>query len=90
MKFDSLVESILQKEKTNLAPNDLKPGDKIENCNKGCKHFKSKGTVTKIKKMKGKGGVVGNKIEYKVENKGKNFTPGKKIEKTEIQLKKIN
>jgi hypothetical protein len=90
MKFNSLVESILSREKTNVLPNDLKPGDKIENCNKDCKHFKSKGTVTNIEKIKGKGGIVGNKIEYKIENKGKNFKPGKKVEKTEIQLKKIN
>ena len=89
MKFDDVINKYLT-EKTNINPNELKPGDKIENCNKDCKHFKSKGTVTDVKPIKGKGGVAGNKIEYKVSNKGKTFKPGKKLEKTEIQLKKVN
>lgn len=74
--------------KTNISPNELKPGDKIENCNSDCEHYKSKGVVTKVSKVKGKGGVAGNKIEYKVINKGSKFKPGDRIEKTEIQLKK--
>lgn len=88
MRFDNIIESYL-KEKTNIDPNELKVGDEVENCNKDCKHFKSKGTVTSVKKVEGKGGVAGNKIEYKISNKGKNFKPGKSVEKTEIQLKKI-
>lgn len=77
-------------EKTNLTANELKPGDKIEDCNADCKHYKSAGKVTAVKKIKGKkGNIVGNKIEYKCSNSGKNWKKGDKLEKTEIQLKKI-
>jgi len=87
MKFDDVIKSYLE-EKTNLNPNELRPGDEIENCNQNCKHFGSKGVVTKVKRIEGKGGTVGNKIEYKISNKGHTYKPGDKVEKTEIQLKR--
>jgi hypothetical protein len=75
--------------KCNLQPNELKPGDKVENVNADCKHFKSKGKVTGVKKVKGKGGDVGRKVEYQINNQGKNFKKGENVEKTEIQLRKV-
>jgi len=78
------------KEKTNIDSGELKKGDKVTNCNKDCKHFKSGGIVTSVKKIKGKkGNTVGNKIEYKCANSGKNWKKNDKLEKTEIQLKKV-
>ena len=72
-----------------LAPNEVHKGDKIKNTNPDCKHYKSKGVVTKVSKIKGKkGNVVGNKVEYKATNKGKHWEKGDKLEKTEIQLNK--
>ena len=76
-------------EKTNLQPNELKVGDGVEDCNKECKHFKSKGVVTKVTKIKGKkDNIIGNKIEYKCDQDGNNWRKGDKLEKTEIQLRK--
>lgn len=76
-------------EKTNLEPNEVEPGDKIVDNNPECKHYKSTGVVTGVKKIKGKkGNIVGNKVEYKCTNKGKAWKQGDKLEKTEIQLKK--
>lgn len=72
-----------------LAPNEVHKGDKIKNTNPECKHYKSKGVITKVSKIKGKkGNVVGNKVEYKATNDGKNWKKGDKLEKTEIQLNK--
>lgn len=72
-----------------LAPNEVHKGDKIKNTNPECKHYKSKGVITKVSKIKGKkGNVVGNKIEYKASNDGKHWKKGDKLEKTEIQLNK--
>ena len=77
-------------EKTNLVANELKPGDKIEDCNPDCHHYKSAGTVTAVKQIKGKGkNIVGNKVEYKCSNTGENWKKGDRLEKTEIQLKKL-
>jgi hypothetical protein len=76
-------------EQTNLEPNEVKPGDEIVDNNPECKHYKSKGVVTDVKKIKGKkGNIVGNKIEYRCTNKGKAWKKNDKLEKTEIQLKK--
>lgn len=72
----------------NVNPDELKPGDEVVNSNSHCKHYKSKGTVTKVSKIKEKGNSVGNKVKYKIKNKSKNFKPGDEVEKTEIQLKK--
>lgn len=77
-----------EKKHCNIGPNELKPGDKVENINPDCAHYKSKGKVTKVKTVKGKGGNAGNKIEYRINNKGKKFHKGEKVEKTEIQLRK--
>jgi len=72
-----------------LAPNELHKGDKIKNTNPSCKHYKSKGEVVKIVKIKGKNGnIVGNKVEYNTTNSGKSWKKGDKLEKTEIQLNK--
>lgn len=72
-----------------LAPNEVHKGDKIKNTNPECKHYKSKGIITKVTKIKGKkGNIVGNKVEYKATNDGKNWIKGDKLEKTEIQLNK--
>lgn len=72
-----------------LAPNEVHKGDKIKNTNPECKHYKSKGVITKVSKIKGKkGNVVGNKVEYKASNDGKHWKKGDKLEKTEIQLNK--
>ena len=85
--FNNLFNLIL--DKTNIEPNELKPGDKISNCNPECKHYKSKGVVKKVKKIKGKkGNVIGNKISYRCTNNGSTFNKGDELEKTEIQLKK--
>jgi hypothetical protein len=76
-------------EKTNLEPNEVKPGDRVEDCNKDCVQYKSKGVVTKVSKIPGKrGNVIGNKVEYKCNNDGKSWKKGDRLEKTEIQLKK--
>ena len=76
-------------EKTNLEPNELKKGDKIEDNNPECKHFKSRGIVTNVKKIKGKkGNIVGNKVEYRCTNSGEKWKKNDKLEKTEIQLKR--
>lgn len=80
---------IIEQNKTNVKPNEIKKGDEVENCNKECKHFKSKGTVTSVKKVKDGKDVVGNIIKYKVKNKGKKYKAGQELEKTEIQLKKV-
>ena len=65
-----------------LAPNEVHKGDKIKNTNPECKHYKSKGVITKVSKIKGKkGNVVGNKIEYKASNDGKHWKKGDKLEK---------
>jgi hypothetical protein len=75
--------------KSHLKPNELKRGDKIEDINSDCKHYKSKGTVTRVTKIKGKNGnIVGNKVAYKCTNKGKNWDKNEELEKTEIQLSK--
>lgn len=72
----------------NVNPGELKPGDEIVNSNPNCKHFRSKGTVTKVSKIKDGDNTVGNKVKYKIKNKGKKFKPGQEVEKTEIQLRK--
>ncbi len=85
-RFNTKVNTIL--EKTKLDANELKPGDKCVNTNPECQHYKSRGTVTKVKTVKDNTGTVGNIIKYKVSNKGKTYKPGKVLDKTEIQLDK--
>jgi len=77
-------------EKTNLEPNELTPGDRVEDCNTDCIQYKSKGRVTKVSKIKSKrGNIVGNKVSYKCDCDGPTWKKGEELEKTEIQLKKI-
>ena len=81
-------------EKTcNVKPNELKPGDRVENINPDCKHAASKGKIVDVKKSKQsdkESNISGNVVRYKVTNKkdGK-YSPGDELEKTEIQLRKI-
>lgn len=84
-------------QRTNVAPNELKPGDRVKNVNPECDHYKSVGTVKHVKKIKQDSDkTVGNIIDYEVENDSDNvpnkngtFHRGEDLEKTEIQLKKI-
>ena len=74
-----------------VSPNELKKGDKVKNTNPECKHYKSEGEVTSVRKIKQKGknkNVAGNIVKYKVTNKGKRFKDGDDLEKTEVQLDK--
>lgn len=92
MRFDELYNKIIEEQKCgcNIKANELKKGDEVKNINPQCVHSGTKGVVTRIKKNKGKGGICGRTVFYKVKqdpkHKGK-FT-GKEIEKTEIQLAK--
>lgn len=87
-KFNSLVKEAF--DKCNVKANELKPGDKVEDINPGCKEYKAKGTVKSVKKVRdGKKRIAGNLVEIEVDNKGKNFKKGQKLKKTEIQLKKL-
>jgi len=76
-------------EKTNLEPGELKPGDKIVDNNPECKHYGAKGIVRKVLKIKQPHNVIGNKVEFKCTNNGKNWDKGATLQKTEIQLKKL-
>lgn len=78
-------------ENKDTKPNSFKKGDKVVDTNPECKHYKSKGTVTKIKQIKdSKGNKVGNTVCYKCTNSGKRWDKNDSLEKTEIQLKKEN
>jgi len=87
-KFDNLFNEHIK----------LKPGDKVENINSDCDHYKSKGTVKKVKnlphdgdrKVKNGRNVPGQVVEYEVDNTSKNYEDGDKLTKTEIQLKKVS
>jgi len=85
--FNDKINIIL--EKTSLNANELKPLDFIFNTNPDCDHFKSKGIVMKVKPMKDKTGTIGNLVRYMVVNKGDNYLPGDILDKTEIQLDKL-
>ena len=67
--------------------NKLKPGDSVKNTNPECKHYKSKGKVTKVEDIPevsdGKGGknTPGKLVHYTDEK------TGKKLKKTGSQLK---
>lgn len=79
--------------KCNVKPNELKPGDRVENINPDCKHAGSKGKVVDVKKTTQSdksSNISGNIVRYKVTNKksGK-YSPEDELEKTEIQLRKI-
>ena len=85
--FNDKINTIL--EKTSLNANELKPLDFIFNTNPDCDHYKSKGVVMKVKPMKDKTGTIGNLVRYVVVNKGDNYSPGDILDKTEIQLDKL-
>lgn len=90
MTFEGAFKNLLSEKKTNLVANELKKGDEVKNINPDCQHCGTEGRVTKVIKHKGKGGISGKTVLYKVEkdplHKGK--YAGKSVEKTEIQLKK--
>lgn len=85
--FNDKVNTIL--EATNLDANELKPGDICLNTNKDCDHFMSKGIVMRRTPFKNATGTVGNLVRYLVLNKGNKFKPGDILDKTEIQLSKL-
>lgn len=76
-------------EKTNLEPNELKPGDHVKDINPDCKEHGATGTVQKTIKLKQGKRIAGNKIAFKCTNSGKHWKKGEVLQKTEIQLKKI-
>lgn len=90
MTFEGAFKNLLSEGKTNIVANQLKSGDKVKNINPDCQHCGTEGVVKKVLSHKGKGGVSGKTVIYKVEkdplHKGK--YAGKSVEKTEIQLKK--
>jgi hypothetical protein len=78
------------KNSCNVKANELRAGDKVEDINPDCKHYKAKGKVIGIEKVKqDKDKIAGNLIKIKVANTTKNCEPGQVLKKTEIQLKKI-
>jgi len=89
-QYDELISKLLSENKCNVCANQLKPGDKVVDINKGCSECNARGTVKSIKKIRDKGGkIAGNLVDVEVKNYGKTFKPGDRIKKTEIQLKKI-
>lgn len=77
-------------EKTNLEPNELRPGDLVVDTNPECKHYGAAGVVKKVHKIKQGKNIVGNKVEFKCKNQGKNWHKGASLQKTEIQLQKTS
>lgn len=90
MTFEGAFRSLISEKKTNLVANELQKGDKVKNINPECQHSGTEGTVSKVLSHKGKGGICGKTVIYKVEKdpKHKGKYAGKSIEKTEIQLAK--
>jgi hypothetical protein len=90
MTFEGAFKNLLSEKKTNLVANELKKGDKVKNINPDCQHCGTEGKVVKTVKRKGKGGICGTTVIYKVQKDPlhNGEYKGKSIEKTEIQLKK--
>ena len=86
--FNDKINQIL--EKTDLDANELRPGDICLNNNKECNHFGSKGKVLKVFKIKEPNNTIGKFVRYEVLNDGPTFKKGDILDKTEIQLKKLN
>lgn len=90
MTFEGAFKKLINEKTTNLVANELKSGDEVKNINPDCQHCGTEGKVIKTIKHKGKGGVSGKTVIYKVEkdplHNGK--YSGKSVEKTEIQLRK--
>lgn len=86
-------------EQCNICANELRPGDEVENINPECDHYRSKGTVLKVKKIpQDKERTAGNIIIYRVSNSSDDFDPkdvngsfmqDDHLAKTEIQLRKL-
>jgi len=88
-RFSKLFYILLKEDSCNVCANELKPGDTVKDINPGCKERNAKGIVKSVKKVKDGKRIAGNLIEFEVKNKGKNYKPGQKLKKTEIQLKKL-
>lgn len=90
MTFEGAFKNLISEKKTNLVANQLHRGDSVKNINPDCQHCGTEGKVVKTIKHKGKGGISGKTVIYKVEkdplHNGK--YAGKSVEKTEIQLAK--
>ena len=88
-KFQSIFNELLKK--------DLHVGDKIENINPDCEHYKTKGVIKKIKsrpeeqsdKVKSKHNIPGSDVEYKVTNDTETAEHGDSLKKSIDQLRKI-
>jgi hypothetical protein len=65
----------------------ISPGDMVENTNKSCIHYGSKGKVLKVESLPNDTGYV---IHYQVTNEGTTYSPGDVLTKTEDQLEKIS
>ena len=89
VRFSRLLLNLLKEDSCNVCANELKPGDQVKNINSDCKEKDAKGVVRSVKKVKDGKKIAGNLIEFEVRNKGKNYNPGDKLKKTEIQLKKL-
>ena len=63
--------------------NEPKIGDRVQNNNPSCKHYKSVGTVKDIKSLKGDKGKT---ITYQVDNNGSTYSKGQTLVKTLDQL----
>ena len=80
-----------------LLNKDLKIGDKIENINPDCEHYKTKGIIRKIKsrpeegseKVKSKHNIPGSDVEYDVTNDTKTAEKGDSLKKSIDQIRKI-
>jgi len=87
--FELFWEATCGKRACNVTANGIHRGDRVVNINPQCDHYKSRGKVKKIRKIKGcRGTVAGNVVEYTCTNNGKRFKRGDTLQKTEIQLKK--
>jgi len=94
-----MLESFKQfYEQCNICANELKPGDRVENINPECDHYRSKGIIVKIKKIpQDNEKTAGNIVMYRVTNNSNDFNgkdvngyfcKGDTLEKTEIQLRR--
>lgn len=84
----------------NVCANELKVGDKVQNINPECDHYRSIGDVIKILPITNDDDKIsGNVVNYQVTNDcddyntkyiNGEFHPGDELSKTEIQLRKLN
>jgi hypothetical protein len=84
----------------NVCANELKVGDRVQNINPECEHYRSIGDVMDISSITDKDDKInGNVIRYQVTNDcddyntkyiNGEFHPGDELNKTEIQLRKLN